>query len=203
MATAGPGERDRVWAKRLSGWGYAAVTLDSFGPRGFPQGVCATPQAVPAELRARDAFAAAAWLRGQPDIDGARIAVMGFSHGGGTVLKAVSASLAHADGATPFGAAVAYYPPCQPDLGAIATDTLILIGDADDWNSAAACADCAAGHAGAPPRVALKRYPGAFHDFDVDSLPERWRYGHHLAYQAAAAEDSFASVREFLDTRLR
>lgn len=198
----GIAERDRVWAKRLNGWGYAALTVDSFGPRGVHQGVCATPQLVPPGLRARDAFAAAAWLRTQPEIDRAHIGVLGFSHGGWSVLKAISASIVRSAGAVPFGAAVAYYPPCEPDLGGVATDTLILIGEADDWVSPARCIDYVAAQARPPREVAIKLYPGAYHDFDV-SAPERWRYGHHLAYQAAAAEDSFATARQFLDARLK
>ncbi|MEJ0071460.1 MAG: dienelactone hydrolase family protein [Pseudomonadota bacterium] len=109
----GIGVHDRAWAKRLTGWGYAALTIDSFGLRGFRQGICTTGQAVPPTLRARDAFAAAAWLRTQPEIDGDHIGVIGFSHGGWTVLKAVSAPIVQAAGAMPFRAAVAYYPVCD------------------------------------------------------------------------------------------
>jgi dienelactone hydrolase len=198
----GIAERDRVWAARLNGWGYAALTVDSFGPRGVRQGLCTMPQLVPPNLRARDAFAAAAWLRTLSEIDGAHIGVIGFSHGGWSVLKAISASIVRSAGAVPFGAAVAYYPPCEPDLGGIATDTLILIGESDDWVSAARCGDYVGSQAGQPRAVAIKRYPGAYHDFDV-SAPERWRYGHHLVYQAEAAEDAFAMTRQFFDARLK
>lgn len=198
----GIAERDRVWAQRLNGWGYAALTVDSFGPRGVRQGVCATPQLVPPNLRARDAFAAAAWLRTQPEIDGAHIGVIGFSHGGWTVLKAISAPIVRSAGAVPFAAAVAYYPPCEPELGGIATDSLILIGEADDWVSAARCINYVEAQAHEQHAVAIKSYPGAVHDFDV-SIPERWRYGHHLVYQAEAAEDSFAMTRQFFDARLK
>jgi dienelactone hydrolase len=49
-------------AQRLAGWGYAALLIDSFGPRGF-QEVCNWGLLVPPEAQARDAFDGAAYLR--------------------------------------------------------------------------------------------------------------------------------------------
>jgi len=191
----------RAWARRLNRWGYVALVVDSFTPRGV-QTVCTTPRVVPPELRARDAFAAAAWLREQPFVDRAHIGVVGFSHGGSTVLRAVLDPIVSTAAATPFGAAVAYYPGCTQDLASLATDTLILIGEADDWTPARRCTDYVAAHAGRSHPIDIKLYPGAYHGFDAAAGP-RTVYGHYLVHDPAAAEDSFAMTRAFFDARLK
>ena len=58
---------DRIWATQLAQWGYAALLVDSFRPRGFTE-VCNRGRLVPAEAQAREAFDAAAYLRSRPDI---------------------------------------------------------------------------------------------------------------------------------------
>ena len=72
-----------AWSAVLLGEGYATLILDSFTPRGGY-----TCSGVPASTRALDVVAAAYFLAGRPDIRRDKIAVMGFSHGGGTALDA-------------------------------------------------------------------------------------------------------------------
>ena len=48
-----------VWARRLASWGYAALIINSFNPRGLQQ-VCDGSRALPGAERAQDAFEAAA-----------------------------------------------------------------------------------------------------------------------------------------------
>jgi dienelactone hydrolase len=74
----------RLWIPFLPGQGYATFKLDSFTARGYSE-VCAT-QAVTAADRAPDVLAAAALLAGRPDVKPDRIAVIGWSHGGGTAV---------------------------------------------------------------------------------------------------------------------
>src|ERR1700687_3304918 len=54
---------DRWGADQLSRWGYAALLIDSYRPRGYTE-VCNRGQLVPPEAQARDAFDGAAYLRG-------------------------------------------------------------------------------------------------------------------------------------------
>jgi len=196
----GLGVHDQAWAQRLNRWGYVAFVIDSFGPRGVLS-VCGTPD-VPPVLRARDAFSAASWLRAQPFVDGARIGVIGFSHGGSTVMQTVLEPIAHAADALPFRAAVAYYPGCRRDASPLATDVLILIGDADDWTLAERCARYVASLAEQPHKAEIKRYPGAYHAFDAPGAT-RFYLGHTLGFHPVAAEDSFAMTRAFFDARLK
>jgi dienelactone hydrolase len=186
----------RGWARRLVSWGYAALIVDSFRPRGMDN-VCNRGYLVPPAVRGRDAFAAAAYLRTLPNIHAKRIAVIGFSHGGGGALFA-----ARQGAGTPFAAIIAYYPWCPVEAPAFVSDLQILIGDADDWTPAQRCLDFVGRYAaGAAHRPALKVYPGAKHSFDSRS-PERIYFDHSLGHDPAAAADALALTRRFFDERL-
>ena len=195
---AGVGVHERDWARRLVNWGYVALVVDSFGPRGR-KSVCNEGRTVPPEARAEDAFAARDWLAGQDFVRAGRIGVIGFSHGGWTVMRAVLADPVRAGG--PFAAAVAYYPGCQRAGAAVATDTLIMIGADDDWTPAGLCRTWVeradrAGHA-----VELVVYPHAHHGFDARMPPHRFA-GHTVGRDDSAAAASFVTAQGFLAARL-
>ncbi len=199
----GIGPNYRQWAQRLADWGYAALLIDSFGPRGF-RAVCNRGLRVPPEAQARDAFDGAAYLRAILRVPARRIGVIGFSHGGWAVLKAVLAGLVRRPNEPAFAAAVAFYPGCDPrdpPGRSLETDTLILIGDADDWTPVARCAEWrdavrARGHV-----LQMKVYPGARHGFDAPR-PLHFYAGHYVGQDPAAVADSLAETRRFLDQRL-
>lgn len=197
---SGIGANMRIWARRLASWGYVAMLVDSFGPRKVKT-VCNRGREVPPELRAQDALAAADYLRTLPDVQPNRIGVIGFSHGGWTVLKSVLASDAGVEVARPFAAAVAFYPGCATPRSALVTDTLILIGDADDWTPAARCerwrdAVTRDGHS-----VEMIVYPGAVHGFD-SGLPVHLYAGHTVGRNPAAAEDAIKQTQAFFQRHL-
>lgn len=192
----------RVWAHRLASWGYVALVVDSFTPRGL-RNVCHRGGELPGPERANDAFAATAYLRTRSDIDPNRIGLLGYSHGGWTALSAAAEPITASNGGKPFAAIVAYYPICHDDHPPLASDLQILIGGADDWSSPKACEQWVAKYADATGhKPLLKIYPGAFHSFDVNR-PERVYLGHKLGYDAKAAADSFKVTRQFLDSHLR
>jgi dienelactone hydrolase len=193
----------RQWARRLADWGYAALLIDSFRPRGFSE-VCNHGQLVPAEAQARDAFDGAAYLRSAPAVRAQRVGVIGFSHGGWAVLKAVLAGLVRRPDEPPFAAAVAYYPGCDPrdpPAHPLETDTLILIGDADDWTPVARCTNWRGavrtdGHA-----LQMIVYPGARHGFDAP-MGLHYYAGHYVGQDPAALAASLTEVRGFFAERL-
>jgi dienelactone hydrolase len=196
----GMGPHYRDWARQIAEWGYAALLVDSFRPRGFTE-VCNRGMLVPPEVQARDAFDAAAYLRKRLQAPSALIGVIGFSHGGWAVLKAVLAGVVRGADEPPFAAAVAFYPGCDPPGSALETDTLILIGDADEWTPVARCArwrDMAQpnGHV-----LQMKVYPGALHSFDA-LLPPHAFAGHYVGRNPAAAADALAETRAFLASHL-
>ena len=125
---------------------------------------------MPPEAQARDAFDGAGYLRSVPTVWAQQVGVIGFSHGGWAVLKAVLAGLVHRPGEPAFAAAVAYYPGCDPRdplRAPLETDTLILIGDADDWTPAARCARWRAAVQTIGHELQMKIYAGARHGFDL------------------------------------
>jgi dienelactone hydrolase len=78
----------RAWAEQLKKWGYVALIVDSFSPRGVDR-VCGQSYRVPDLERAADAYGAATYLKQLPYVDSDKIGLMGFSHGGWTGLRAV------------------------------------------------------------------------------------------------------------------
>ena len=201
---AGVGTNERSWAARLMGWGYAALVVDSFGPRN-QRSVCVRPDSLPPLLRAQDAFNAAIYLRTRADIQPERIGIMGFSHGGSTTLfAAIGENIPLDRGGRPFQAAVAYYPGCAggTNTSPFATDVLILIGRDDDWTLADRCVKAVEARANQSHAPAIKVYPGAVHGFDYGGTPQPY-LGHMIGGNPEAAADSFAMTEAFLAPRLK
>lgn len=196
----GIGRHYRQWARRLAAWGYATILVDSFRPRGV-RNVCNHGMVVPPEEQAADAFAAAAYLRTLPMLRGDRIGVIGFSHGGWAVLKAVLADFASSLHGTPFAAAVAFYPGCSAPVSPLVTDTLILIGSDDDWTPPRRCERWR--NAMPPDGHALQMivYPGAVHGFEGPRSRGVY-FGHQVGRDDAAAEAAIATTQQFLQQRL-
>jgi dienelactone hydrolase len=167
------------WTTRFVAAGFAVLWPDSFGSRGLgPQCRVSVRDITPAK-RAQDADASMAWLTSQPDIDATRVALIGWSNGGSTVLRAVSQA---APKAVPdYALAVAFYPGCRPLVEREHRDGLrwgarrpltILMGAADDWTAPDPCRTL-----GTRPGVRYVEYPDAYHDFDAPDLPVRVRTG--------------------------
>jgi dienelactone hydrolase len=194
------------WATLLAGQGYVAILPDSFSTRGFPEGVCTQPDESAPRLRrvapiqrAFDAYAALAYVRSFPFVDGAHVGVIGGSHGGSATLAAM---VTPASDRAPlveerrygFAAGVALYPGCASQYGTWAVThefgdhgavtaysgvyrpiapLLILVGERDDWTPAKPCQELAQRAQAAGYPVAIKVYPGAQHSFD-SSAPTRY-----------------------------
>ena len=76
--------------------------------------------------------------------------------------------------------------------------TLVLIGEADDWNSAERCRQLMARSRPDGSPIALTIYPGAYHAFDVAELkPGISSLGHWLECNEPAAKDAEQKVRSF------
>ena len=181
----------RAWARTLVEKGYVVLVVDSATPRGFGQ-TCTPVSAANMMLRERpkDAYAALTYLQAQPFVRADRVALMGWSQGGGVVLLSINvrsigrtspagrlvlSKLAH-----DFVAAVAFYPgACSEAVQARAyapgeregwtspLPLLVLFGESDVWTELKPCAAFldAAKARGNP--VELKTYPDAVHAFDA------------------------------------
>lgn len=206
-----PSARMHDYAQLLNAQGWHTLAVDSLTPRGETE-LCtqkASGRRVKVSDRARDALSALDWLARQPGVDANRLALLGWSNGGSTLLAATNAR--HAPVARHFRQpagqlklAVAFYPGClqaakrgyQP-----VTDTWLLLGEADDWTPAADCAPLAA------KRVHIRSWPGAGHGFD-GTAPVRLRtdvpngahpgQGVHVGGQPQARAASRALLVELL-----
>jgi len=103
------------WARHLQAAGYVVLLPDSYGPRGINEICSVKDREAVSRARPRDAYAALGWLQAQPYVAPERIALIGWSHGGGTVMRSVEASSEARPSVLPHGgfrAAVAFYPGC-------------------------------------------------------------------------------------------
>jgi dienelactone hydrolase len=195
------------WADRLSRFGYAALAVDSFGPRGMDDhcgGFFFHEQAT-------DGYAALGYLAAKSFVRASQVALMGFSMGGGSVLAALEKGLLEQRYAEKFRAGIAFYPVCQYASGITTGPVLVMVGDKDDWTPSASCEAMAAGRSelGAPrtpgdrSSIELVVYPGVHHDFDQLDLflaPGRGITvkGHRAEFNEEAMRDSIVRVRGFL-----
>jgi dienelactone hydrolase len=187
------------WAEVFRQHGIGTAVVDSFTPRGVDQ-VCTGNPGAWAVRRADDAYSVRAWLAEQPYADAKRIAVMGMSNGGRTVLAALRTTLSHS---APFAAGVALYPGCQSDLHSrFNAPLMVLIGRADTVTPATYCETMKAGQSGnGGSKIELVVYPRAPHTFDMP-LADRTVLGMRLGYDAEAAADARRRVPDFLAATL-
>lgn len=165
--------RHSMWGEYLASQGYVALMLDSFSARGFKE-ICTTKfieRTLKESDRVGDAYAALAYLRQLPNVDAGRIAMLGWSHGGGVVLDTIS----HRPPNAGFNAAVSFYPGCtsrnkRADRFHPYAPLLLLIGEADDWTPAAPCKALAATVAARGEPMQIVTYPDTYHDFDSPAL---------------------------------
>ena len=199
----GLSEHHSDWANRFVKWGYVALTIDSFSSRGS-YNVCGNPHIVGPLERILDVYCAAKYLQPLPYVDEDRIGIIGFSHGGWTVLRAVqeyAKNLAEVD-MFPFSAAVAFYPYCgDVTFLNVSIPTLILIGDKDDWTPAQLCKNLKW------PNIDSKIlevivFEGVYHSFDRQA-PPRTYLGHQLVYNYPASKKAKKRTKEFFDNYLK
>ena len=171
--------RETAWARELTGQGYEVLAVDSFTTRGAASECAHGGPVTPEVQRPLDAYGALRYLQAQPDVEPDRIALMGWSHGGGSVLFALGSADAARDqaaGQSGFRAAVAFYPGWCNVRSQHAADwhsavpLLILMGASDVWTRAAPCETFVQTVKARAMPVDIHVYPGAYHDFDFPHL---------------------------------
>jgi dienelactone hydrolase len=206
--------RHQAMADLLVAQGYAAVFPDSLTPRGETQ-LCTQrigSRRIGQRERRADALAALGWVAAQPWGSAERIALLGWSHGGSTVLAAIDGNQAGA-GEQPVRAAVAiaFYPGCGDSLrkGVRPNAPLVLmLAENDDWTPPGPC--IALGQAaGAEVNV----YPDSYHGFDEPVGQVRLRrdvpngvnpgQGVHVGANPASREKAYARLAAVLREAFR
>jgi len=206
-------KRHVFWGRFWADHGYAALLVDSFGPRGFASGFPIhsydeRPEAVnEVTVRPFDAYAALAYLRTRPDIDGRRIALQGWSNGGSATLASMSDVTLKSVGLEAkngFLGGIAIYTECGlhgafDDRFVTYAPVRVFSGDNDEEVSAAHCKRLVdAAHAlGADTAIMI--YPGATHDFD-DPGKKRQSVEANAAAKADAVPKALAFVRGLFGT---
>jgi len=209
------------WAEHLARAGYVVLLPDSFTPRGVHESCTVKDRPVDSSReRPRDAYAALLWLQRQRDVKPDRIALMGWSNGGGTVLHTIAADSPVRPAALPngdFRAAVAFYPGCsdpqtrgKASRWRTAIPLMIMQGEADDWTPAPPCRGLVAAAAARGEPIEYHSYPGAYHDFDAPNTPVHTRSGlaraaggvAHVGTNPAARDDALKRVPIFLHQQL-
>jgi dienelactone hydrolase len=217
----GPFAFYRDWRDFLVEKGYVTLMVDSAGSRGLGQ-TCTSKELANAMWAERpgDAYAALAFLQSQPFVISNRIALMGWSQGGGVVLETIPTHGLGRPSPPPahdFAAAIAFYPGiCSDKLQAAHLDAspeswvtsiplLVLQGELDNWTPAKPCEAFLRGAQARGAPVAVQMYPGAYHSFDAPDLAlhavEKYRRNDWAPIEGtneAARADAHNRVAQFL-----
>jgi dienelactone hydrolase len=186
--------RHRLWGEFWARRGYIALLVDSFGPRGYPEGFPKhsykdRPASVSEELvRPLDAYGALAYLRGRSDVIADRIGLHGWSNGGMTVLSVLASEppgMKTPDPVHGFRAALAQYPSCRTQLRQIAYKPyapLLILAAADDHEvSPDLCRQFAERMRARGEAVDIVLYEGAHHAYDDPGKTKQSHGPNHLA----------------------
>ena len=157
-------------AESLTRAGFATFVLDSFGARGVTSTVANQTQFSFA-ASAYDVLAAWKVLAALPEIDASRIGAQGHSRGGSAVLTAATRRFADAVIGRNAGlqGVLAAYPWSghqflDPSVGA--TNSRVLMGDADEWCSPMQVQGHCQAIRLAGGEVSMRLIGGAHHSFD-------------------------------------
>jgi dienelactone hydrolase len=218
--------RHQIMADLLVSEGYAVLFPDSFRSRGFEE-ICTTKnreRSVTQQHRRLDAQGALAWLQRRDDIQPERIGILGWSHGGSTVLATLNAKQpavaewrVREPTAPYFRAGIAFYPGCNEStnlLGgySLAAPLTFFIGGSDDWTAPEPCINLAAQLTEASEDVTITVYPDTYHGFDGPATQPRRRLdvpngvnnsrSVTMAPNPAARDDAYAKLKLYFRRHL-
>ncbi|NKB48277.1 MAG: dienelactone hydrolase [Alphaproteobacteria bacterium] len=164
--------RELTYARQFAAMGVAALVVDAFGARrdratGFVERLLEVTET----MVLADAYAGLRFLDARPEIDGGRVALIGFSYGG--IAATLGAFEQTAETLSPdgprFAAHISYYGPCIArfdDARATGAPVLMLAGSEDAIVDPMRCNqvldDLRAG--GAETEFVI--YQNAFHQWD-------------------------------------
>ena len=152
--------------------GIATLELQSFSSRGVRSTVGSQVEVTTATM-VLDAYRALDKISLNPKIDKNRIAIMGWSLGGGVALFSGWIPLIEKiNSQNTFAAHLSIYPPCiaQPQNPIFTKSPMhILIGELDSWVPALACKELSSSAKLAGSEIGITIYPESHHSFDRES----------------------------------
>lgn len=204
----------RQWGAELARQGYLFLLVDSFGPR--HHGEMCSIEGFDLSIyrkRPKDAYGGLAWLQAQPGVRADRIALAGWSQGGGVTLLSIGQqSWGRPAGMTQpdFRAAVTFYPgSCNTQRlpGWVNVVPLLILSGAEDvWTPTPPCKEMVDGAVARGAPIEMQVYPDAYHGFDAPNVSRRElpRYKTRagvipiVGTDPAARADALARVPAFL-----
>ena len=197
------------YIKLFNDAGAGVLYVDSFGSRGQGDlcGEKPSRRSIRESNRRLDVVGALQWLAAQPGIDANRLGVVGWSHGGQTVLSVADASVDVVRQAPVKPAAlVAFYPGCHEFEQALRYETvaplLVMSGELDNWTPAAPCKRLTERLQGRLQAVRYIQFEGSYHAFDsARPVTERGDVGGTKSGKALAGGNPIAreaSAREMM-----
>jgi len=178
-------ERAYRYALPLSALGVAVLVVETYDSReDLAHSFIGRALHITETMFDADAYAGLAALAKRPDIDGRRVALVGFSYGGMAATYALYDTIAkRLDPAGPYFAAhVAYYSPCIArfdDSRTTGAPLLMLYGGRDQLIHADRCRQIARDLEAGGSQVRTIVYPQAVHQWDGELPPHL--VGRHLA----------------------
>lgn len=201
------------WGERLQRRGYVAVVVNSMKARGldghFDRVAVCGGRALRSADRARDIRISIRQLLTNPGVDPHRIGIVGFSHGGWTVLDFIGRPSERdplrKGGQSGLESVVLVYPFCGGEamdgLAAWPGDlrVLMLLAGSDTTVGTRTCRRLADTQSARGFAIHMHVYPGARHGYDIDPA---LLYGYDARYDASAAADTRKRIVQFLDDTL-
>jgi len=164
--------RGPTYARQLAAMGFAAMVVDAFAARrDLAVGFLDRLLAITETMLVADAYGALAYLDARDDVDGDRVALVGFSYGAMASIFAVYEQVAEAvaSGGQRFAAHAAFYGPCIArfsDPSTTGAPVLMLAGTEDAIVAPDRCEEIADDLEGAGSAVRTVWYEGAYHQWD-------------------------------------
>ena len=166
------GEHHLEYLEMYRSMGIATFELQSFSSRGIKSTVGSQVNVTTA-MMVLDAYKALETLTGHPMINKERVAITGWSLGGGVALFSGWEPLFRKiNPKIKFAAHLSIYPPCiaQPEnLKFTDAPMHILIGELDNWVPAKACEELVPKMQNIGVNINLTVYPKSHHSFDRDT----------------------------------
>ncbi len=195
------GSRELTYGPQFAAQGVAALVVDSFRPRrNLASSFFERLFNITEVMLLADAYAGLAFLERLPEVDGERVALIGFSYGG--MASVLAAYDQVADALSPegrrFRGHVAFYAPCiirAEDPQTTGAPLLLLNGGKDGLIDPERCASIAEDLVDGGSDVETLVYPDAMHQWDGGSRSP-WRPRYTLAPCAYLLEKDGSGLDE-------